>query len=72
LSAFWLQNRWLGRKSYTTVTGKGDGGVPMPLPRADRLAALAVVLPWAVFTTVVYAIVLFGGFVEDHGAATTA
>jgi iron(III) transport system permease protein len=27
------QRRWLGRRSYTTVTGKGDGGMHPPLPR---------------------------------------
>jgi iron(III) transport system permease protein len=26
LSAFYAQRRWLGRKSYATVTGKGDAG----------------------------------------------
>ena len=29
LSAFWAQRRWLGRKSYATVTGKGDAGLPV-------------------------------------------
>ena len=25
--AFWLQQRWLGKLSYVTVSGKGDGGI---------------------------------------------
>ena len=29
LAAFWAQQRWLGRASYTTVTGKGDAGLPV-------------------------------------------
>jgi len=33
LLAFWLQQRWVGRLSYVTVTGKGDGGLPAKLPR---------------------------------------
>jgi iron(III) transport system permease protein len=33
LLAFYAQHRWLGRRSYTTVTGKGDSGLPLPLPR---------------------------------------
>ena len=33
LVAFWLQQRWLGRASYVTVSGKGDGGIPAQLPR---------------------------------------
>ena len=36
--AFWLQQRWLGRLSYVTVSGKGDGGMPA------QAAARAVVL----------------------------
>ncbi|HVE53859.1 MAG TPA: ABC transporter permease subunit, partial [Ramlibacter sp.] len=36
LVAFWAQQRWLGRASYTTVTGKGDAGLPVPLPRGLR------------------------------------
>src|SRR4029077_5356578 len=26
LAAFWAQHRWLGRRSFTTLTGKGDAG----------------------------------------------
>ena len=36
LLAFRAQQRWLGRASYTTVTGKGDAGLPVPLPRGLR------------------------------------
>ncbi len=28
LGAFWLQHAWLGKQVYTTVTGKGDAGLP--------------------------------------------
>ena len=34
LSAFLLQRSWTGRHSYTTITGKGDSGVPAVLPGA--------------------------------------
>jgi len=67
LAAFWLQNRWLGAKAYTTVTGKGDAGRPAPLPPMVRTAALAVALPWAALTAVIYLLILFGGFVEIWG-----
>lgn len=65
LVAFWLQMRWLGRKSYVTVTGKSDAGVAAPLPRAVQIAVLAVVLPWVIFTLGIYAIVVGGGFVTN-------
>ena len=67
LGAFWLQNQWLGRSGYVTVTGKGGGGGPLPLPRTVSTVAAAIALPWAAFTAVVYAMILFGGFVEIWG-----
>ena len=67
LIAFWLQQRWLGRASYVTVTGKGDAGLPTPLPRRVSALCYATALPWAVFTAVLYGLILIGGFVLDIG-----
>lgn len=67
LSAFWLQMIWLGKASYVTVTGKGDNGVPLPLPRGVRVASLGVVVPWIVMTVAIYGIIIVGGFVTDIG-----
>src|SRR5215204_6331588 len=67
LGAFWLQHAWLGKKVYTTVTGKGDSGLSLPLPRRVSIAAFATALPWAVFTFVVYAVIAVGGFVRSMG-----
>ncbi len=67
LGAFWLQRRWLGTKSYATVSGKGDNGVPPALPTGVRVAAFATAIPWAVFTFILYGMVLFGGFTENWG-----
>jgi iron(III) transport system permease protein len=67
LGAFWLQMRWLGRKSYVTVTGKSDAGLAAPLPPALGRLSYSVIVPWVAFTAAVYAIVLVGGFVNDIG-----
>ena len=67
LVAFYAQRRLLGRKVYTALAGKGDGGLPTPLPAGIRRASLAVALPWAVLTMVIYAMALLGGFVEQWG-----
>jgi iron(III) transport system permease protein len=67
LGAFWLQTRWLGRKSYVSITGKSDAGIAAPLPGPLKGAAYAAVIPWVVFTLGVYAIVLIGGVVNDVG-----
>jgi iron(III) transport system permease protein len=67
LLAFWAQQRWLGRASYTTVTGKGDAGLPVPLPRGLRWLCYGIALPWAVLTFVIYATIFVGGFVKSVG-----
>jgi iron(III) transport system permease protein len=65
--AFALQTAWLGRRRYVTVTGKGDAGVPTPLPRGLAIACGAVAFPWMAFTAIVYAIIMLGAFVHDIG-----
>ena len=64
LGAFWMQHAWLGKKVYTTVTGKGDSGIPLPLPRRVALASYFTAIPWAIFTVAVYAIIVVGAFDE--------
>jgi len=65
--AFWLQQRWVGRLSYVTVTGKGDGGLPGKLPRTLWYSCFGIAATWIVFTLVCYVIILVGGFVKDIG-----
>lgn len=72
LGAFWLQHRWLGRASYVTVTGKGDAGLPTPLPRRVSVLCYLTALPWAFLTAVLYLLILIGGFVHDIGRGNFA
>ncbi len=67
LSAFYAQRIWLGKKSYTTVTGKGDSGVHPPMPRRLSLPVFAIAAIWGAFTVVVYAMIVVGSFVELWG-----
>ena len=67
LAAFWLQQRWLGRLSYVTVSGKGDSGIPARLPRGLWLTCFFTALIWISFTFICYAVILVGGFVKDIG-----
>ena len=67
LSAFYAQRRWLGRKSYATITGKGDAGLHVRLPKRLTRTIYATALPWAALTAVIYCMILFGGFVETWG-----
>ncbi len=67
LAVFVLQQKVVGKASYTTVSGKGDAGVPMRLPTGLSRGMLAVVLPWLAFTVVVYLFAFAGGFVATWG-----
>jgi iron(III) transport system permease protein len=67
LAAFVLQRWSLGRRRYTTVGGKGDAGLPMPLPTRVRRLVQLVALPWLAFTLVVYLFAFAGGFVQTWG-----
>lgn len=71
MSAFIAQRFWLSGKSYATVTGKGDAGVHIALPRGLSIAVHALVVPWMIFTVVVYVMILFGGFVRTWGLDNT-
>ena len=64
---FALQQRWIGKASYTSVSGKGDSGLPAALPTGVKWGALALVLPWSVLTVLSYGIILIGGVVKDIG-----
>ena len=67
LIVFFIQQRVLGKTSFTTVTGKGDGGLPMPLPDRVRRLCLGIAGPWLAFTLVVYLFAFAGGFVQTWG-----
>jgi iron(III) transport system permease protein len=67
LMAFWLQQAWVGKKAYTTVSGKGDTGLPTPLPRRMAWLCYGIAIPWSLFTIAIYVLILTGGFVKSLG-----
>ncbi|BBK33504.1 iron(III) transport system permease protein [Stella humosa] len=67
LAAFFLQRAVLGRRSYVSMSGKGDGGLPSTLPRPVSIAAFAIAVPWAILTVIVYVMALAGAFVKVWG-----
>ena len=67
LSAFYAQRVWLGKKSYTTVTGKGDAGVHPLMPKRLSIPVFAIAAIWGVFTIIVYLMIVYGSFVELWG-----
>ncbi len=67
LSAFYAQRAWLGKKSYTTVTGKGDSGVHPLMPKRLSYPVLTIAAIWGGFTAIVYGMIVYGSFVELWG-----
>lgn len=67
LGAFFLQRAVLGRKSYVSMSGKGDAGLQQPLPSAVHIFVFAIAIPWSVLTASVYLLALAGGFVKVWG-----
>ncbi|RZI65183.1 MAG: iron ABC transporter permease [Variovorax sp.] len=67
LGVFTLQRGVLGKQNYTTVSGKGDAGIAMPLPDGVRRTVYCIAFPWIVFTVVVYLFAFAGGFVQTWG-----
>ena len=71
LSAFYTQRKWLGKKSYTTVTGKGDTGLHPTLPKLLSMPVTLVACAWASFSALIYVMILYGSFVELWGVRNT-
>jgi iron(III) transport system permease protein len=67
LGAFMLQRAVVGKRSYVSVTGKGDAGLQQTLPRPVKIVAFAIAIPWAVLTVTVYCMALAGAFVRVWG-----
>ncbi|MEP6702827.1 MAG: iron ABC transporter permease, partial [Betaproteobacteria bacterium] len=65
--AFIVQRRFIGAGGYTTVSGKGDSGLPLPLPAHVRRLAISITTPWLILTLIVYAFAFFGSVVEVWG-----
>ena len=67
LALFVLQRRLLARRSFVTISGKGEGALRPPLPPAATIVAASLALPWVVLAVVVYAMIFAGGFFEKWG-----
>ncbi len=67
LAAFFIQREVVGKRSYVSMSGKGDSGLTQTIPTWVRRTAFSIALPWAVLTIVVYVLALAGGFVQVWG-----
>ncbi len=71
LAAFFAQRKWLGKKSYATNTGKGDGGAHPQMPRRLKWPVYTIAAIWTFMTIVIYCMIFYGGFVELWGLNDT-
>jgi iron(III) transport system permease protein len=71
LSAFYAQRFWLGKKSYTTVSGKGDAGIHPTLPFGVMIPVYSLAFIWVAFTALIYVMIFYGSFVELWGVNNT-
>ncbi|WP_185974765.1 ABC transporter permease [Deinococcus detaillensis] len=71
VSAFLAQQAWLGRTSFTTITGKPAQGMVTPLPPVLERVLLFVFMIWVLFVGAVYGSMFFGALVKLWGFDNT-
>ncbi|MCA0422457.1 MAG: iron ABC transporter permease [Proteobacteria bacterium] len=67
MMAFAAQQLWVGRKVYTTISGKGDAGLQIPLSRRVEWGAYFLAVPWGLFTIAVYLLIFYASAVKTIG-----
>lgn len=67
LAGFAVQQLWVGKKVYTTISGKGDAGLPLPLPKRVEWGSYLVAVPWGLFTVAVYLLIFYASVVKTIG-----
>ncbi len=67
LAIFLIQNRWIGKASYVTVTGRPGQGLTRPLPPALDYGVTALFVVWVLFIVVLYGSVAVGSVTKLWG-----
>ncbi|MDJ0781599.1 MAG: iron ABC transporter permease [Desulfosarcinaceae bacterium] len=71
LTVFYIQKRWVGERSYVTVTGVETAGNVTPLPKGLQRSMTLFVGVWFLLVGVLYVSIFLGGFVKQWGADYT-
>ncbi len=71
LTIYFIQNKWIGKKSYVTVTGIETSGNVTPLPAGLQRAMTIFITFWFLLIGAVYLSIFLGGFVKQWGADYT-
>jgi iron(III) transport system permease protein len=67
LTIFLIQNRWIGKASYVTVTGRPGQGLTRPLPRALDYGVTGVFVLWVLAIVLLYGSVVLGSVTKLWG-----
>jgi iron(III) transport system permease protein len=68
LTVFYIQKKWIGKKSYVTVTGVETSGNVTPLPSGLQRGFTLFISFWLILVGIVYISIFLGGFVRQWGA----
>ncbi|MCD4719505.1 MAG: iron ABC transporter permease [Desulfobacula sp.] len=68
LSVFVIQKKWIGQKSYVTVTGVETSGNVTPLPLGLQRGMTVFISLWLLLVGILYVSIFLGGFVRQWGA----
>lgn len=71
LSAFFLQQWWLGGSSFVTVTGKPASGSVVRMPPALEWILIGLLAVWTIFVAALYFSIVFGSFTQLWGVNYT-
>jgi iron(III) transport system permease protein len=71
LTIFLIQKKYLGKKSFVTVTGIQTSGNVTPLPARLQRYLTVFVCGWLLLIGVLYVSIFLGGFVKQWGADYT-
>ncbi len=71
LTVFLIQKKWVGQKSYVTVTGIQTSGNVIPLPSWLQRFFTAFISVWLLLVGILYFSIFLGGFVRQWGADYT-
>nr|WP_319542904.1 iron ABC transporter permease [uncultured Pseudodesulfovibrio sp.] len=71
LTVFLIQKKWVGQKSYVTVTGVETAGNVTPLPKGLQKFMTGFIAAWLGLVGILYVSIFLGGFVKQWGADYT-
>ncbi len=71
LTVFFIQKKWIGKKSYVTVTGVETSGNVTPLPSGLQRGMTLFIAFWLILVGILYVSIFLGGFVKQWGADYT-